>query len=284
VTDVPVRVGQSVSGSRLSFQVPAGWRAGGSRPDIPGLGLKSEIVARPPAATAGEAVAGGFTTSTDPSLLPPAFWPNVLNPRIRPQRVRVRAGPAYRYAGLQLRSGTLLTVVAIPTSDGVATMACRGSSGSQVARACGAVASTFRLRGVRVFSPPPRADYARAVNGALAEMVAAETAARTRLSAARSARALARALDGLAAGYGTAAVAVGRIRPAPYEAGRTQALEGQLRELQRLHAVLRDAARRRARARYRRTRALAVKARAGLGPRLATLRALGYDVTARPSG
>jgi hypothetical protein len=172
------------------------------------------------------------------------------------------------------------TVYALPTSEGVATLACRGDQGSSVAKACGAVAKTLAVgEGVRAYSPPPRDEFAKAVNPVFTRLAEDESTVGARLRRAKTPRSLATQLGGLERAYGRAAGALGAVEAAPFEREATTSIVQRLEGLEADHARLSDAARRRQRSRYRRLSDRIQTARADLRRRVEQLEPLGYELT-----
>jgi serine/threonine protein kinase len=280
-TEAPLSLDEEVSGRNMSYRVPAGWSIADPGPEVevPGLALRGPLVARPPGAARGEAITAGFTSTTDPSLLPASFTGALPDADVRPEAIRLPAGTAYRYAGLRPEGrGPPVTVIALPTSRGVATLACRGAPGSSVARACDAVARTLELPSGRVYAPPPRGTFATALNQTMGRMATSESRAALRLGRADRPRELAGVLDDLQASYDDAADEIGRVRTAPFERDPTRAIERQLRRVAATYSELGAAARNEQRDRYRSARRRATGLRAELEERLTALRALGHDV------
>ena len=280
-TSIPLRADQPLGVERLDVSVPSTWRSSDVTADlkIPGLDLRGARAAQPRRHVAGQGVVAGLASSTLPSLLPPAFG-ELLERSPSRQPVRLASGViAYRYSGLDTRSsGAPLTVYAIPTAAGIATLVCRGPAGSEVADACDAVAGTMRPQS-QAFSPPPRAVFIEAVNQATARLDDRERSARKDLGNARTPRRLARVLAKLATAYNAADNQVRSITAAPFEIHARREIAGQLAELHRTYEQLSDASRHQKRARYRRLRQHAYGARKTLRSKLIALRSLVHDAT-----
>ena len=157
----------SAANDAVGMSFPATWSRADRAPAIDGLDL-----ARPVALSAGARDAGvvaGRTAATGPTLLPAAFVKRLPD---RPDAERVRLGElqALRYANLRPGgSATALTVFAVPTTRGVATVACHAPAAAAAAfRAdCERVAASLKLSGAKPYGLGPQAAYARGVDRAL---------------------------------------------------------------------------------------------------------------------
>ena len=282
VEDVPIRADKPIASGGLKLGVPAGWQPPKTLEEasITGLTMQRPIARRPARAPRDEAVLAGYTRSTDASLLPAGYLATVTNGQVDRQPVDLPAGTALRYAGLRQRGSSLpSTVYALPTSAGVATLACRGEEGSSVAKACGAIARTLEVEDARVYSPPPRARYAEAINAVLVRLAKDEAALGAQLRRARTARQLATPLGGLEAAYGRAARGIGKIDAAPFERSATDSIRTRLERLERLYTSVTAAARQGRRSRYRDLTRRIGTARDDLGRSLEQLEPLRYELT-----
>ena len=263
----------------MKLSVPVGWRPA-EDVTLAGLDLQRPIAQRPPRAARDEAVVAGLTDTTNASLLPSEYVATVTNQRLEPEPVDLPAGPALRYSDLRQRGSSLpSTLYAIPTSKGVATLACRGAPGSSVAKACGAIAETLEVEDARVYSPPPRDEFAKAVNPVLGRLAKDEATLGARLKDAKTPKRLATHLGGLEAAYGRAAQGIGKLEPAPFERDATDSIQASLKRLQGLYGTLTTAARQRQQSRYRATSRRIENARAAFRQSVRQLERLGYKLT-----
>jgi serine/threonine protein kinase len=159
----------------LSVALPAGWHISSDDVDIDGLAFDPRAVAAPmrdrqEAMFLGMAPAAGTTRA----LLPAAFVRRLRREgRPLPTPLRVALGSqrlaAYRYDGVALGDGRRLTMFAIPTSAGVATLACSAPAQSPDATSetCVDAAASLRLDGssrITVFEAEPDGALARTLN------------------------------------------------------------------------------------------------------------------------
>src|SRR4029079_14374671 len=91
-----------------------------------------------------------------------------------PRRTRLRLPAhglqAWRSRDLSAASGErTLTVYAVPTTDGVATVACAAppAEAAGVAQTCDRVAATLRLRSARAYPVGPSGTYAATLNATI---------------------------------------------------------------------------------------------------------------------
>ena len=166
-----------VAGTQLALRVPRGWSRLGSAPDL-GLRLGRAIAAGP---RGGPVVEFGVMTNRaagNSALLPAAFLGSTGQPAgTLPPRTAVRLPGqrlgAWRYRDLR-PAGTdrVLTVYAVPTTTGVATVACAAPSAKAGAFAaqCEAVAGSLELLDGRPYPVGPSPTYANALNAATASL------------------------------------------------------------------------------------------------------------------
>jgi hypothetical protein len=209
---VPQGLPNSASSAAVGLDFPAGWHRLSEVPRIAGMKL-SEPVAVENARGDAQLVAG-MVDATGPTLLPASFVYGLASPP-RPVAVKLAGGAAYRYI---LPSGAgpaaqTMTVYTIPTSSGVATLACLGAVADT--SACGAIASTLRLQNARAFALGPSAAYAKSLVETIGRLNSARTAASADLAKARTAAAQASAARALSGAYGEAASTMRGLKVSP---------------------------------------------------------------------
>ena len=146
--------GTPLTGGDVGLTVPASWSPVDGVPDL-GLPLAGAVAARSPDG-AGVVEAGTMDArdAPGPALLPAALLTAGGQPAAAaPRRTAVTLGPdgrqAWRYWDLRLAGDhRRITVYVLPTSGGVATVACAASAAAAEAFAadCKAVAATLELR------------------------------------------------------------------------------------------------------------------------------------------
>jgi len=279
----------SASAGHVELSFPAGWQRLASAPTIPGLTFSQPLALAQGGAGGGAATSAsaqrllaGEVSASGPSLLPRTFTAALNGALPRPEAVQLGALQAYRYSGLSVRdlSGPL-TLYAVPTSSGVATLACLSSSSSSSAPAaqCAQIAATLKLGGTTAFGLAPSPRYATALGrtfGALRNGIGAGTA---RLRAASSASAQAAAAAQLAAAYSSASRAIGGLTASPAVQSLNTSVAGSLTALGRDYAALAAAARAGDEAAYTQAQRAIGGDRARVAQALAALRQAGYVVS-----
>jgi hypothetical protein len=282
----------SASSGHLELSFPSGWQRLASPPAIPGL-ASSEALSQPLAlapsssASAGAAaqrLLAGEVPTSGPTLLPTGLTAALNGALPRGEPVQLGTLQAYRYSGLSVRGlpGSL-TLYAVPTANGVATVACLSSTSSPtsspLAAQCARIAATLKLNGTTAFGLAPSPQYAAALGhtfGALATAAATDT---THLRAASSAAAQAAAATQLAAAYSSASSALGRLTVSPAVRGANASLAGSLVAIGRDYAALAAAARAGDETAYAQAQRAIGSDRARVASALAALRQAGYAVS-----
>lgn len=208
----------TVTGPVVTLDLPAGWRTGTPRSEIPGLQIR-----RPVGAVAGEDARSGLVAgemaAEEPSMLPLAFR-RTLARVPAPERLRLGELEAYRYAGLRPKGmAGLLDLYLVPTTWGVATVACVAAptDGAGVLGRCAQAAAGLRVHAARAFPVPPRDAFAVAVKGAMDTLIRKRDLLRDRLRYATTRDTQITATADLSGTYKTAARELARIRLSPPE-------------------------------------------------------------------
>jgi protein kinase-like protein len=263
----------------LSFPTDE-WRAASRPAEIEGLaltgpvGLMSLGKGRP-----GSLVAGVGREARGARLLPPAFV-ELLQRTPRREAVRLGSLAGFRYRDLShRRSRGSLTVYAVPTTAGVATIACLAPTPDAPALArCESVATTLVLRGAEALPLGPNQRYAAAVNTALTSLESQRSEGRRALGDARTPVAQARAADQLATAYRAAAAGLGRAAPGPIEEPYHRSIVATLERATEGYTALAEAARAHRRLDYDRAAAQVERAEDALDRSVRALERIGYKV------
>ena len=283
----------SASAGYVELSFPASWQRLASAPAIPGLRFSQPLALAPSAGASGSAASqrlvAGEVSASGPTLLPAAFTAGLAGALPRPEAVRLGALQAYRYSGLSVHGlAGPLTLYTVPTSGGVATVAClssatypssSSSSSSSPASQCAQIAATLRLNGTTVYGLAPSPAYASELGGTLGALRAATGAGSAKLRAASSASAQAAAAAQLAAAYSSAGRALGRLTVSPAVQGVNANVAGSLAALGRDYSALAAAARNGDEAAYARAASAVGSDRARAASALAALRQAGYAVS-----
>jgi serine/threonine protein kinase len=281
----------SVTGRQLALKVPRGWSRLRSSRDL-GLPLSGVVAVAPRAGSADRVVEFGVMkddTASNSALLPAAFLGSIGQPAgTVPARTAVRL-PAQRLAAWRyrnLRSGGTdrqLTVYAVPTTNGVATVACAAPSGQADAFAgqCEAVAGTLELVSGRPYPVGPSETYASALNAAFGTLQQATTTEEATLQAAQTVAGQASAARALASNYQTAAAQLAVLDLSPADRDANGRLVTALRRLGKAYQRAARAATAGDASSYRAASAAIPGTKARVNSALAGLRAAGYQPDAQ---
>ncbi|HEX4109868.1 MAG TPA: hypothetical protein VHX88_17165, partial [Solirubrobacteraceae bacterium] len=201
----------SVGDLQLSF--PTSWQRSATAPSIPGLTFAQPLALAP--AGGSPSLAAGMVSAQGPTLLPASLLAKLPS---TPTGTAVRIGSVegLSYSGLSVAgvSGPL-TLYVIPTSAGVATVACLAPGVPAPKASCEQVADTLRVSGATVYPLGASHSYAASLSRALTSLQSSRTGAQARLAGAKTVAAQARALSTLAGLYSSAAHAVSALSPSP---------------------------------------------------------------------
>jgi hypothetical protein len=284
----------TVTGSQLALKVPRGWSRVRSNPPDVGLPLSGAIAVAPGGRSGSPVVEFGVmrgSKAANTTLLPAAFLGSIGQPAgTVPARTAVRLPAqhlqAWRYRELQ-PSGTdrTLTVHAVPTTAGVATVVCAApdAQASAFAAQCAAVAGTLRLVNGRPYPVGPSDTYANALNAAIGDLQQATGSAQANLDKARTLPEQAAAERALASDYETAAAQLATLELSPADRGANRQLVAALRRAGTAYQRAARAATGRDAAKYRAASAAIPTAKAAVNSALAGVRAAGYKAAASPA-
>jgi len=265
----------SASTGNVELSFPSSWRRIAAPAPIPALPLSGTIALAPPGVGSRAALLAGVANANGPTLLPAAL---LATKPPTPSTVEIGANAAYRYSGVSVPGlAGPATIYAIPTTAGVATVAClAGSSGA--ARECDQIAATLRLNSASAFPLGPSPAYAGALTGALGSLQAALTAGSARLAGARSAGTQAAAAEQLASAFRTAHTAVAHLSASPAVSAINARLASALAAAGDRYAALAGAARAEDEAAYKRAVAAIDGAGTEVSRALAGLGEAGYSI------
>jgi hypothetical protein len=167
---------QPVAAGAVQLKLPEDYAEVTPAPEIPGLALDPGSVYAPGGRDGGQAIALGQAQANDSTLLPAEFrGATGFGDAEAPEREPVRLGPdgalqAYRYENLQPDGfDRQVTVFAVPTSEGVATVACLAPPAQAGAfkPVCDGVANTLEVASGEPFPVGPNAEYAKTLSATL---------------------------------------------------------------------------------------------------------------------
>jgi serine/threonine-protein kinase len=266
---------QKVSGAKVGFTAPAGWRRA-SAPAVPGLDLDGAVAVADPE-TPGSTIVAGIADGSGSRLLPTAFERQLPDAPKTDDPVRLGRLQAYRYRKLAPRGGPPLTVYASPLArDGVVTVACLGAAAGED---CDRAASTLALRsGLRPRPLGPAREYGRAIGAAIDRLGRQRRSAQRALAGAKTSKGQAPRAKDVADTYDKAADAVKNAPAGPLEARANASLRTALLRARDAYRDLSSAADKRHKAAYSAARNRARRADEDARKAVAELDALGYEV------
>ena len=228
--------GSSLTGTAaartLSFSFPGDWRRVSEQPEIPGLRLETPVVLAPRAGSSSRMVAG-LTDASGPTLLPRRLLDALPGEPPRGEPVELGELQAYRYTGLRPSGSPLeLTLFTIPTSAGVATIACAAERGAveSFETDCQQSAATATLSGADALELGPSDRYARLASRTIERLGTAREEGLRRLRGADSQAGQAQAAAGVARAYRAASRSFAGATVGPAESDANAALAAALRE------------------------------------------------------
>jgi serine/threonine protein kinase len=269
-----------VEAGPLRLTVPAGWRRASVRLDE--LRLTRAVALAPAGDVARGAVVAGLADASAhrSSLLPDGLVDSLgLRRGVVPDRTveRLSAGlSAYRYGDLRpLEQGRTLTVYSVPTTAGVATVACVHPAAGAPA-ACEQIARSLALAGEQPFPLGPSRDYAARVDAAVTRLDRTVADERAGLRSAGTPARQGRAARAIAAAHRRARAALaGELSPADEES--RERLAAALRAAESGWSRLASAASGDRAPAYASARRATARAQAQVVEALSALRADGYQ-------
>jgi hypothetical protein len=268
----------TVGDVRLGY--PSGWQVGATSTRIPGIAFNNLLVLAPPGGSAA-LFAGIVTAAGGPTLLSAPFRAAVIGALPAGTPVRIGKLDAYSYSALRVRGldGTV-TLFAVPTSAGVATVACwtsaHGPPGFQ--RQCASVANTLLLLGVKSYPLGPSASYAGTLATTFKALSSAVRGPLANLHLATTSQAQASAASSLSSAYKRAATDLSATTVSPEAQEANSAIVAALRELEGGYAEAASAATALDSVSYGRAQRRIGSGAAALGAALQGLAKLGYTV------
>jgi protein kinase-like protein len=279
--------GNSASAGNIELSFPANWQHLASAPAIPGLTFSQPLALAQgggggggAAGSASARLIAGQVSTSGPSLLPSPFTASLNGALPKPEPVRLGEVQALRYSGVSVRGlNTPLTLYAVPTANGVATIACLGATASGPATQCAQIAATLKLNGTTAFGLAPSASYAAALGHTFGSLSSAVGTGAAQLSSASSASAQAAAAAQLATAYGAASRSLAGLSVSPAVEDANTNLASSLAAMGRGYTALAAAARAGDDAAYAQAQHAISSARASTAKALAALRQAGYVVS-----
>jgi serine/threonine protein kinase len=266
----------------VSLHYPAGWRLSSAVPSIPGLTFSQPLNLADKDSSAG-VNAGVLTGAGGPTLLPSALRAAVSGGLPSPEPVSLGSLHAYHYSDLAVKGAPgSLTLYAVPTSSGVATVACYATThaAAEFANQCARIAATLRLTGATAYPLGPDTTTARLFSSTFAQLRNAVTKGESQLQSAKTPAAQATAGQQLAQAYAKAASQLRQGAASPLAADARASLASALQTISTGYAHAATAAKANNGGAYRRAVAQISAGGAALTAALKSLDALGYRVSA----
>ena len=242
------------------------------------LGAPLALVPRPGfEAQPDSRLLAGIVGETGPSLLAPDLERR-LGDKVKPETVLLGTHEAYRYRNVALSGQKVSsTIYTIPTTAGVATIACFSPEFVDTLKGqCEAMATTLRLSGPRALPLGPNAAYARRVSDIVARADVARRRGRAQLRLAKRAPGQGRRASDLAAVFRRSAARLASGGPEAGTAPVHRDLIGALRAVGDGYKALATAAADHDRRRFDAARRVVSAREAGLTRTLERMRRLGY--------
>ena len=267
----------------IGLEYPSTWRLLPRPGEIAGLPLRDVIALEPSDALALEPrvrLLAGMVDSTGARLLP-----TTADRRVRgtPDQEPVRLGDhmAYRYRDVRWRGQAAnMTLYVVPTTQGVATVACLAPEWDRTRTAeCEAIATTLRIEDGRALPLGPNRAFGSRLDAVLRRLDSSRRVERARLGRARTAAGQARRALDIAVLYDVAARDLTRGTAPAGTAGTRVSLARRLRAVGAAYRDLASAAMRRDRTAFNRARNAVMAQDAGVSSALKRLRSLGYRKT-----
>jgi predicted Ser/Thr protein kinase len=238
--------GNSASAGSVELSFPAGFSRVSEEPDVPGVRFREPIVLAADT-PAGARLVAGQVAASGPELLSEGLKRRLPDPSPSGETVRLSDFQALRYPELQPRDlDGNLRLFAVPTTAGVATIACTGpggNAGASFQRDCESIATTLQLRGAKAYTLGPQEAYARSLGRTLDRLSQAVRSATAELQDAGTPDEQAAAAASLAGDYRRASEAVLATEVSPRDAAANRALGGALERTGSAYAAAAEAAR-----------------------------------------
>ena len=277
---------RTVTGRDMSLRVPAGWRRASARaaPEIP---FSRPVAAAPGGRDGGPTVQFGMVRgnrAANDTLLPAAFLGAIGRTAESPPprgavRLTEQGLQAWRYPKLRpVGTSSVLTVYAVPTSSGVATVVCAAPPqlSASLATQCDAIAGTLRLKKATPYPVGASGGYASALNSTIGNLDQVAKAQETGLQSAQTLAGQAAAAQALAGSYRQAAAALGALQLSPADQAANARLVTALRHAAAAYGNASRAAKSGNADGYRTASAAIPAATAEVNAALAGIRASGY--------
>jgi hypothetical protein len=213
---------------------------------VPGVRFREPIVLAADT-PAGARLVAGQVAASGPELLSAGLKRLLPDPSPTGETVRLGDFQALRYPELQPRDfNGRLSLFAVPTTAGVATIACTGpggNAGASFQRDCESIATTLQLPGAKAYTLGPQEAYARSLGRTLDRLNRAVRSGTAELQGAGTPDEQAAAAASLAGDYRRASEAVLAAEVSPRDGAANRALGRALEQTASAYAAAALAAR-----------------------------------------
>ena len=250
--------GSSVAtGGSLEVSYPNTWKRTSQPPAIPGLELRNPIALNERGRPSSDALVTGMTDATGPALLPASFLSLLDEAPPRDDAVKSGETEAYRYEDLQPEGfDGSLTLYVVPTTDGVATVACTAASKpAEFLPACEEVATGIRLVNGDVFALGADEDYLAQLDKTISALNSGRKQGVSALNKAKTPSKQATAAQSLAKTYARARQQLSGLTISPAVVDANAAVRAALLKSQKAYSSLASAAKNSKQAAYDKARA-----------------------------
>ena len=248
--------GRSVTAGALEFSTPEDWRAASKPAPVPGLSFEGGAATLAPNADAAQGtMSTGFTTATGPALLPADLLESLGEPPKQDDPVKLGDLNAWRYKGLKPEGfDQSLTMYVVPTTEGVATVACAAPAAKAGAFLpdCEGAATSLVLTNGDPYPLGVDEDYLEALDNTIGKLNADRTRLIGALRRARTGPGQARAARSLRDAYNAAAKSMAGLEISPAVVPANENLVKALRATGAGYNTMAGGARANSRSRYNR--------------------------------
>jgi predicted Ser/Thr protein kinase len=271
--------GNSASAGSVEVTFPDGYSRVSEEPEVPGVRFREPIVLAA-SSPRGARLVVGQVAGSGPELLSTGLKGRLPDSPPTGQTVRLGDLQALRYPRLAPRGldGTL-QLYAVPTTAGVATIACTGSEAESFRRDCEAIATTLRLTGANAYTLGPQEAYARSLGRTLDRLSQAVRSGTAELRGAGTPEEQAAAAATLAGDYRRASEAVLAAEVSPRDAAANRALGGALERTGSAYAAAAEAARGNNQAGYAAAERRVTRSQRAVQAALSEFEQLGYSLS-----
>jgi hypothetical protein len=263
------------SAQGIALTVPAGWEDAGATTEIPGFADGAVTMSGP---KGGTIVFGRADTSAEnPTLLADDLRTAAGDPLPEPATAELGDGlQAARYDKLNVGQGQSATFFAVPTTAGVASLACLAD-----ADVCKTISESMKITDGKAFPIGPSEQYATAVESTLAKLEKSEKTAANALRSARKRATQVDATSKLATAYSGAAAKLDKLEVSPADAQLNAALVASVRKAGSAYKKAASEGRAKDRNGYRTQGQHATAAGKDIKEQLDGLNAVGYQFPAK---